>query len=74
MTAERERERERVCVCVCVGAGGGGHTCPPPFTPGRFLVLVSIRGQIDPRAIAQQEGLGQLQNPVTSSAIEPVAL
>jgi hypothetical protein len=43
----------------------------PPFTPpGRFLVLISVRGWIDPRAIVWVE-ISQLKNPVTSSVIEP---
>jgi hypothetical protein len=37
---------------------------------GRFLVLISVRGLVDPRAIIQLEGLGQLKNPVASSGIK----
>jgi hypothetical protein len=42
-----------------------------PLPPGRFLVLIPVRGCIDPRVIVRLEGLGQLKNPMTSSGIEP---
>jgi hypothetical protein len=48
-----------------------------PYAPaahlplGRFLVLISISGWVDPRAIVWLEGFDQLKNPV-KSRIEPV--
>jgi hypothetical protein len=40
-----------------------------PFPPERFLVLIPVRGSVDPRAIVRLEGLGQLKHPVTASGI-----
>jgi hypothetical protein len=44
-----------------------------PFPPEIFLVLVSVRGRVDPSAIVRLEEFGQLKNPMTSSVIEPAA-
>jgi hypothetical protein len=46
-------------------------TCRPPFTPRNTLVFISVIGRVDPRFIVGLEGLGPLENPVTSSGIEP---
>jgi hypothetical protein len=42
-----------------------------PLPPGRFLVLISVRGCVDSRAIVRLAGLGQLKNTMTSSGLEP---
>jgi hypothetical protein len=34
--------------------------------------LIYVKGLVDPRAIVQLEGLGQLKNPKTSSGTESV--
>jgi hypothetical protein len=39
---------------------------PAAFTPGNFLVLVSGRGWVDPRAMVRLEGLGQLKKSTSS--------
>jgi hypothetical protein len=41
-----------------------------PLAPGRFLILISVPGWVDPRVTVRLEGLGQLKNPMTSSGAE----
>jgi hypothetical protein len=43
-----------------------GRTLPPE----RCLLLISVTGRIDPRAIVRLEELGQLKNLITLSGIE----
>jgi hypothetical protein len=39
----------------------------PPLPPGRFLILISVRGCVDPRATVRLKVLDPSKNPVTSS-------
>jgi hypothetical protein len=43
------------------------------LAPGRFLILISGRGRVDPRAIIPAGRIRSIEkNPMTSSGIEPV--
>jgi hypothetical protein len=44
-------------MAVRLSALRAGH----PLPPGRFLVLISVRGWVDPRVIVRLEPLGQLK-------------
>jgi hypothetical protein len=53
-------------MAVRLSALRAGH----PLPPGRFLVLISVRGWVDLRAILRLEGLGNLKKS-TSSGLDP---
>jgi hypothetical protein len=48
-------------MAVRLSALGAGR----PLSPGRFLVLISVIGWVDPTAIVLLEELGQLKNLMT---------
>jgi hypothetical protein len=52
---------------VRLSALGAGPSLPR----GRLLVLISVRGSVDPRAIVRLEGLVQFKNAMTLSEFEP---
>jgi hypothetical protein len=48
-----------------------------PFRPlqqGKFLVLISVRGGVDPRAMARLQGLGKFKKNYWESNLRPSGL
>jgi hypothetical protein len=69
--AHRVLRRRGSCIFSRQSAHRWRWSCQPYapavlYRPGIFLVLISVIGWLDPRAIMRLEGLGHLKNPVTS--------
>jgi hypothetical protein len=46
-----------------------------PLPPRRFMVLISVRGSVDPRDTVRLEGLDRLKKkPMTSSGMDPATV
>jgi hypothetical protein len=41
------------------------------YPPGRFLLLIFVRGRVDTRAIVRLEGLSKLKKKSVSSVLDP---
>jgi hypothetical protein len=58
-------------ICLQMAVRLSASRAGSPLPTGRFLVLISVRGKVDTRAIVRLEELDQLKNPITPSGIEP---